>query len=315
MSDLRISPRLPRFAVCLAAYNGMQYIDEQLATIFQQRNVEVHVFANVDRSTDGTEAHLAQLALTEPRLTLLPFGNRFGGAGPNFYRLLRDVELASFDYVSLADQDDLWEPEKLFKAHSVMSSTGAAGYSSNVTAFWPDGKRQLVHKAQPQRPSDFFFEAAGPGCTYVLNAGLAGAIQKMIARTGENLSDMGYHDWLIYAFARANGYRWVIDDWSSIEYRQHSNNQLGVNAGWRSFWRRASKMLTGHGFEQALRISEVIDAQSADIVQRGLRGGRLGYLWLAFHGAQCRRKRSDQLSFFILCVVFAIANPGSRGAA
>ena len=48
----------------------------------------------MDQSIDGTEDRLAEWALSESRLTLLPFGQRFGGAGPNFYRLLRDVDLS-----------------------------------------------------------------------------------------------------------------------------------------------------------------------------------------------------------------------------
>ena len=315
MNDSKTPASPPRIAVCLAAYRGMQYIDAQFATILGQQNVAVQIFVNVDCSDDGTELHVARLALAEPRITVLPFGNRFGGAGPNFYHLLRNIDVDAFDYVSLADQDDLWEPEKLWKAHTVMAASGAAGYSSNVTAFWPDGKTRLVDKAQPQRCSDFLFEAAGPGCTYVLQRGLARAIQEMIIKEGSSLSEMGYHDWLFYAYARANGYRWIIDDWSSIRYRQHASNQLGVNAGWRSFWRRAKKMLEGHGFEQALLIARLVNAQSSEIVKRGLRGGRLGYLWLALRGTQCRRKRLDQLSFVVLCVVFAIANPGKRRTA
>lgn len=54
-----------------------------------------------------------------------------------------------------------------------MTETNVVGYSSNVTAFWPANKRKLVSKAQPQRTSDFMFEAAGPGCTYLLQGSLA----------------------------------------------------------------------------------------------------------------------------------------------
>lgn len=303
----------PRFAVCLAAYNGMAYIAEQIDSILAQRNVEVQIFVSVDQSNDGTEAYLAQLASSESRLTLLPFGHRFGSASPNFYRLLRDVDLSGFGYLSFADQDDLWHPEKLWRAHCLLISKSALGYSSNVTAFWSCGKTRLVNKAQPQRSCDFLFEASGPGCTYVLHASLALALQQLARSAKESLLRIGYHDWLIYAFARANQYPWVIDNWSSMQYRQHSNNQIGVNAGWRSYWLRVRKMLNGHGFEQALLISDVIQANAMPVVQQGLHGGRLGYLWLALRAKQCRRKRLDQLWFFILCVLFAIAKPAGRG--
>ena len=303
----------PRFAVCLAAYNGLEYISMQIESILQQKNVAVQIFISVDQSSDGTETCLEKWALSESRLTLLPFGQRFGGAGPNFYRLLRDVDLGGYDYLSFADQDDIWHPEKLWRAHCLMTEQGALGYSSNVTAFWPSGKTQLVNKAQPQRSLDFMFEAAGPGCTYVLKSSLALSLQQLIRGADKSLLRVGYHDWLTYAFARSHNSPWVIDSWPSLQYRQHAHNQIGVNAGWRSFWLRVKKILNGYGFDQSLLIADLIGASPLPVVQQGLRGGRLGYLWLALRAAQCRRKRIDQLWFFISCVLLAMIKPAGRG--
>jgi len=305
----------PRFAVCLAAYNGMAFIVEQIESILQQKYVCSQVFISVDQSTDGTENRLAEWALTEPRLMVLPFGQRFGGAGPNFYRLLRDVDLTDFDYLSFADQDDIWHPEKLWRAHCLMAAQNATGYSSNFTAFWPSGKSRLVNKAWPQRTWDYLFESAGPGCTYVLHSSLAIPLQKLVRDANTNLLRVDYHDWLTYAFARSHNFPWVIDSWSSMKYRQHAHNQIGVNAGWRSFWLRVRKILNGYGFEQSLLISDLIHDSSLPVVQRGLHSGRLGYLWLAMRAYQCRRKRIDQLWFFISCVLLAIVKPAVRGGA
>ena len=299
----------------MAAYNGILYIEDQINSILLQRNVNVQIFISVDRSTDGTESRLADWARSEKRLTLLPFGQYFGSAGPNFYRLLREVDLVGFDYVSFADQDDIWHPDKLWRAHCFMLENVAVGYSSNVTAFWPSGKERIVNKAQPQKSLDFMFEAAGPGCTYVLQMCLALSLQQLIRGADERLLFVRYHDWLIYVFARVNNYSWVIDDWSSMQYRQHANNQIGVNSGWRSYWLRVRKMLNGHGFEQSLLIANLVRASSTPVVQKGLLGGRLGFLWLALRANQCRRKRLDQLWFFILCILFAIAKPTNRGDA
>ena len=311
----KLSTTKPNFAVVLAAYNGMAYIAEQIESILLQENVDIQIFISVDQSTDGTEDRLAEWALSEPRLTLLPLGQRFGGAGPNFYRLLREVDLTGFDYLSFADQDDLWHPEKLWRAHTVMTAKNATGYSSNFTAFWPSGQSRLVNKALPQRTLDFLFESAGPGCTYVLHSSLALPLQELVRVADKNLLRVDYHDWLTYAFARSHDFPWVIDSWSSMKYRQHAHNQIGVNAGWRSFWLRVRKILTGYGFEQSLLIADLVQASSLPVVQRGGRGGRLGYLWLALQARQCRRKRIDQLWFFISCVLRAVFKPAGRGDA
>lgn len=305
----------PRVAVCLAAYNGMAFLVEQIKSILRQNNVDLQVFLSVDQSSDGTENCLSEWALVEPRLTVLPFGRRFGGAGPNFYRLLQDVDLETFHYLSFADQDDLWHPNKLWRAHCLMTAQNAAGYSSNFTAFWPSGQSSLINKAWPQQSWDFLFESAGPGCTYVLHASLAIPLQQLVRGADINLLRVDYHDWLTYAFARFHNFPWVIDDWSSMKYRQHAHNQIGVNAGWRSFWLRAGKILNGYGFEQSLMIADLIGASSLPVVQKGLRGGSVGYLWLALRAGQCRRRGIDGLWFFISCVLLAILKPPSGGSA
>ncbi len=310
-----LEEKRPRFAVCLAAYNGMAYIVEQIETILLQKNVDFQVFVSVDKSTDGTENCLTEWALYEPRLTLLPFGQRFGGAGPNFYRLLRDIDLTGFDYLSFADQDDIWQPDKLWRAHCLLTVQDATGYSSNFTAFWPSGKSRLINKAWPQRSWDFLFESAGPGCTYVLHSSLALPLQRLVCDADKSLLLIDYHDWLTYAFARFHKFTWVIDDWSSMRYRQHAYNQIGVNAGWRSLWFRVRKILSGYGFEQSLLIADLIHASSLPVVQSGLRGCRPGYLWLAFRAKQCRRKPIDQMWFFISCVLLAMVKPAIRGGA
>lgn len=313
---MRLAEKMtPKIAVILAAYNGMAFLVQQIESILQQKGVDIQLFISVDKSTDGTEVRLAEWALSEPRLTLLPFGQRFGGAGPNFYRLLREVDLSGFDYLSFADQDDVWHCKKLCNAHCLMVEQGANGYSSNFTAFWPTGDTRLVNKAWPQRNWDFLFESAGPGCTYVLHSNLALPLQQLVRNADERLLRIDYHDWLTYAFARTHNFSWIIDSWSSMQYRQHAHNQIGVNSGWRSFWLRVRKILNGYGFEQSLLIADLVHASSLPIVQHGLRGGRLGYLWLAFRANQCRRKRIDQAWFFISCVLLALFKPAGRSGA
>ena len=46
----------PKVAVLLAAYNGMQWIEEQLASILCQSGVDVSIHISIDTSNDGTEA-------------------------------------------------------------------------------------------------------------------------------------------------------------------------------------------------------------------------------------------------------------------
>ena len=47
------------------------------------------------------------------------------------------------DDIALADQDDIWKEDKLEKAIQKLEQ-GFDGYSSNVQAFWEDGRKKTI---------------------------------------------------------------------------------------------------------------------------------------------------------------------------
>lgn len=303
---------MPSIAVCLAAFNGTRWLPEQLNSILGQTGVSVTVLVSIDRSTDETEAWFDQCALADSRVVLLPHGEKFGGASRNFFRIMREVDFSRFDYVSLADQDDIWLPDKLLRAHEMLLSTGADAYSSNVIAFWPDGRKVLIQKSQEQVEWDFLFEAAGPGCTYVMRKELACAIQDVIKNRWDDMQEVGLHDWFAYAFARANGYRWVIDNYAGMLYRQHEKNQIGVNSGTRAFVQRARKVLSGWGLTQSALIAQLVGVGDDPFVRRWSGYSRSGLLWLALHAWQCRRRLRDKVIFALSCLALCIAGKRSQ---
>lgn len=283
----------PKIAVLLAAYNGMQWIDEQIKTIFNQQGAEVTVFISVDLSTDGTHEWVEQLAEKHRNVVLLPYGERFGGAGPNFFRLIKDVDFSGFDAVSFADQDDIWHPEKLAKAYRKIAAGQCDVYSSNVTAFWADGREVLIQKSQPQRELDHFFEAAGPGCTYVFSLSAMQAFKEFLIKAGDGISNVSLHDWLAYAFCREQGFTWFIDEWPSMRYRQHENNQVGTNNSFAAYKKRF-ELIRGQWLRNQVNIIATLVAPSK-LKKLNSR------LYLAFHFFSLRRRSRDRL--FLLGMV------------
>jgi rhamnosyltransferase len=299
-------PSPPRIAVLLAVHDGLEWLPEQLASILNQQGVAVSVFCSVDASSDGSERWMDERVLADARLRVLPHGRRFGGAAANFFRLLEDVDVSAFDAVAFADQDDVWLANKLLRAHEAMLRNGADGYSSNVLAFWPDGREVLIEKNQRQTRWDFLFEAAGPGCTYVLSQRLVCALQDLIRRRGDGVRRVGLHDWFVYAFSRARGYQWLIDDHAGMRYRQHGRNQVGVNTGLPAFARRTRVVLSGWGLEQSALIADLVGLGSDSFVRRWSGGSRWGLLWLEAHAWQCRRRVRDKLLFGGSCLLMAM---------
>ena len=166
MSD-KAKIRAPRIAVLMASYNGTHYIKEQIESILEQRSVEVHLFISVDLSTDNTYEVCCKYEQKNQNITVLNYGESFEGAGKNFYRLIRDVNFSDYDFIALSDQDDFWDSTKLSHAVKIIKNYSSDAYSSGVTAVWSDGREKLVKKSNNQKEFDYYFESAGPGCSYV----------------------------------------------------------------------------------------------------------------------------------------------------
>lgn len=294
--------QIPRIAILMAAYNGTSWLKEQIDSILRQEDVEVNLYISVDQSTDGTEDLINLLAIDENRIQVMSHGIRFGGAAPNFYRLIQEVDFSTYDYVAFSDQDDVWNADKLKMAISTILVKNIDGYSSNVTAFWSNGRKKFINKAQKQTQWDFLFEAAGPGCTYVLTQKLATHMQGFVRQHFPEIQQISLHDWLVYAYARANHFRWYIDPRSSLLYRQHSNNQVGANIGLLALIKRSHKVQNGWWLSQSLFIAKAIGLEKNAFVLKWSVGTRMGYLRLGKSFLICRRRRKDQFLFLFACL-------------
>lgn len=253
--------KVPRVAVLLASYNGVQWIESQIQTILNSRNVSCHIFLSDDGSSDETVA-VAQAAGLN-KLTLLPYDPR-GSAGQNFLRLIQDANWEAYDFIALSDQDDLWFPDKLCQAIAAIEDHGLAAYSSDVLAFWPDGRQKYVRKSQPLRKWDHLFESAGPGNTFVFPVHEALFLREQLnAANPKTLQRIERHDWLIYAIFREKLKKWMIDAVAGMDYRQHDNNVVGTSMGARARLSRLNLFKSGWYRSQILLIAEVTGASNA----------------------------------------------------
>lgn len=296
----------PRVLILLAAYNGREWIEEQIQSILNQVGVDVQIVISVDASKDGTEELTSAWAEREKRIVCLPHGRKFGGAAANFFRLVIEAPFEGYEYVAFADQDDIWLPEKLLRAHEVLSKGDFSAYSSDVLAFWPDGREHAIRKSQPQVAYDYLFESAGPGCTYVFTQSLANAIKQSVVQQQNRIAAVDLHDWYAYAYARANGYRWYIDDQMHMRYRQHANNQVGVNSGITAFRKRLRQVFDGWWLSQAKLLADLTSTQHESFVSTWRSGTRSGFIRLALNGRNCRRRGRDKWVFVLLCLSLAV---------
>lgn len=284
----------PSVLVLLAAYNGEKWIEQQVDTILCQKGVHITINISVDLSTDDTYEKCKLLAEKHNNIHILPYGERFGGAAQNFFRLIRDSDFQNHQYIAFADQDDIWLESKLAWAIGIIEQHNVDAFSSDVTAFWENGKQRLVKKSYPQKKYDFIFEAAGPGCSYVFRQEALYSFKQFLIKNQQLTKKLALHDWTVYAYFRAHGMKWWIDDYPLMFYRQHADNQVGYNYGLKAYIKRWSLIKNKWYRDQILLILKVINlSTNFDF--------KLKRSFLIFNFYQLRRRLSD--AFFLLVMV------------
>lgn len=295
-----------KIAVLLASYNGVKYIKEQVDSILNQKEVDVTIFISDDLSTDKTIEYLQDIYKDFKNIVYLPSGSKFGGAGKNFFRLIKDVDFSSFDFISFVDQDDIWYEDKLIRAIKTIEDKQLDAYSSNVLAFWEDGKEMIINKSSLQARYDYLFEAAGPGCTYVLKKDLAISLQNFICDNWEDVNKIELHDWFIYAFARENNYKWHIDEKLSMRYRQHTSNQVGANDGLKAKLKRVKKVFSSWYREEIIKIIKVLRLENKYKFSKYiLNKSYLNNLLLLKYSFEFRRNKKEKI-FLLILFIFGI---------
>lgn len=287
--------RMPRVCVLLATHNAAQWLEQQLTSIFAQQGVAASVIASDDGSTDGTRAMLSDWTDRERLVTLPATVQRFGNANRNFLRLITEADVDDAEYVALSDHDDIWYPWKLERAVACLRTRKLDAYSSDVTAFWPDGRERLLRKSGPMRLYDYLFESAGPGCTFVLRRRVFDELRAWLLQRLDQVRSAKVHDWLIYAYARSHGWRWHIDARSTMRYRQHGGNEQGANVGWQALRARWQSIVNGDYRRDILMIAALVEDHSW--VTRALQRLRpWDRLRLIASVRQMRRASKDQLA-------------------
>lgn len=277
----------------MTTYNGATFIDEQIESILAQDNSNLDLLISDDFSTDDTYQKLELYASIHCNVKIYRPAARFGKAGSHFLHLIATTNLRPYDFVFLSDQDDIWQPQKVSHAIKTIKSKGSQAYSSNVTAFWGDGRKKIIFKSQAKKKFDYIFESAGPGCTYCLHSDAFLPLQQHLANV--NYDNIELHDWYIYAFARTKGIRWHIDHHSYILYRQHGNNVIGATGSLEAFCHRLSLLRGGAAMTQVKQIIDDLKPELANKVY--------SKLWLISNISQLRRSRLDRVILFFLIIL------------
>lgn len=216
-----------RMAILMSAYGASDYLAEQVLSISTQLNAQ-DILIIVD---DGSRNVKWELLHGLPENYIFWTRMERLGVGPSFMDLITESEVRA-EYYFLADQDDLWMPNKLNiqreqhkfhngKFHATVHSWYLLGNSSgrriNSSAINPMRKLSDAH---------YCFETPAPGMTLSftdLSRQLLIKNRSLLTHFSKSLP----HDRILVAFLSMLGELDILPD-ALVRYRQHTENLVGA---------------------------------------------------------------------------------------
>jgi glycosyltransferase involved in cell wall biosynthesis len=224
--------RDPCVAILLSTFNGERFLHEQLESLLSQTHEHWVLYWRDDGSTDRTRDVMEAFSRRAGQGRWIEIVGPEGklGAAASFHALLVAVSpyLAQIDAVALADQDDVWLPQKLARGLQALTAI-------------PDGEpvlycaRQILVDATlqrigestiPVRPGGFpasLIQNLATGCTIMLNRAAASLV------AASRPAHATWHDWWSYLLVTGAGGRLLQDREPVILYRQHGRNLVGAS--------------------------------------------------------------------------------------
>lgn len=240
-----MSPDPPHIAILLCTYQGRPFLADQLDSFAAQTHDDWTVWASDDGSSDGTIELLKDYRARwgAKRLTIVAGPQR--GLTANFTSLVCRPEIHASVY-AFADQDDIWDRDKLERACRWIDREDAgmpALYCSRTRLMDADGRDTGLSPLFRRPPSfaNALAQNIAGGNTMVMNA----AARDLLARAAAAGAEPVLYDWWSYLVVTACGGRVRYDPVPSLRYRQHGRNEIGANTRPRDRAHNARQMLRG----------------------------------------------------------------------
>lgn len=243
--------------VLMSTYNGGEYLKEQIDSIISQIGVEVHILVRDDGSKDETLEILKQYKNIE----IIEAQNV--GATRSFLELITIA--GDYDFYAFADQDDIWDTDKLEIAVEALEQFRVpAIYSGNTRLV--DGNLNFI-KDETLKPITTLGSALVKnyvtGCTAVFNSDLMKYL-KMYSPI-----HVPFHDWWVNLVCLSIGGVSIYDSEPHMNYRQHGNNVVSGNeSAWKKWISRLKKV--NKPYHRDLMAQEIINAYKVYISPRDM---------------------------------------------
>lgn len=221
----------------MSTYNGEKYIKEQLDSILEQTYPDIQILIRDDASSDGTVSILSEYSERYSNVKYYAGDNI--GVQESFFDLFLHADRQA-EYIATCDQDDVWYADKIETAvHALRSFQEPALYCCR-TQLTDEKLIPLEDELRKYIPQIAFgnalIENVCTGCTMVINRALYEFVENKWPK------ESVIHDWWFYQVAVCFG-KVIYDDNPHIFYRQHGNNEIGLDNSRLSLVKRQVKSL------------------------------------------------------------------------
>lgn len=230
-----------KIIVLMSAYNGEAYIRQQIESVLAQDiDAQLSLLVRDDGSADATQAVLEEYQAAGK---LCWYAGENLGPERSFWQLLQNAPEA--DYYAFCDQDDVWLPQKLSRAVSLLEKEKAALYCSAFTAVDAELNPVEYYHSPLNRYTDYahsLIYSTAPGCTFVFTR----EARQMAVAYDMQVQPAIIHDWLLHKIVTINGGKMIFDSVGGIYYRQHDHNTIGAQkSGLNGILVRVKRFLSG----------------------------------------------------------------------
>ncbi len=235
MAEKEYGNVLPEILICMATYNGAEYLEQQLESLHRQTCQDFLLFVHDDSSTDRTIEILKDWEKSgKLNMILLDDELCFHDSSRNFVHLLSEAEKrwGDFSYYMFCDQDDVWKDDKVAVTlkrmrqaekkynQPILVHTDLEVVDESLRSISSSYLRYRSINPRITALNRLMIQNVATGCTMMWNRKLNRILQ------WENTKP-AMHDWWITLVASLFG-RIVFLDRSTILYRQHDDNVVGA---------------------------------------------------------------------------------------
>lgn len=202
------------YSVCIATYNGAQYIEEQLISILQQLTNADEVIVSDDSSKDETISIVKRLQKKYPIIKII------NGPQKGFVQNFENAILnATKDIIVLSDQDDIWKENKIEKINEVFEkNTKCTTILHTMSTFCKgEDERHLITIDYHKGVISNWLKSSYWGCCMAIKREF---LKKLLPFGNDCIA----HDQLIGLISEKYGNVVFIDE-DLIMHRLHENNE------------------------------------------------------------------------------------------